>query len=206
MVVVYTSDGIDADGVAYTHLLIPRTTFLRQIAAAESRRTDDGEPMSAVPWEDWGPSGCLQLRLGCQQWSFLMCAVPFGSRFPLAVLDGPDFRSGSVYIFDINPYVARHQRQTLQATRQRHDSESSKAEESGTTSLGQGMLVEDVEAVLPGVVDPDCSSIPYVVYCFKLPYASWEQWHMIQSVVMSMTGFTVKVSIQCRYLQCEVEN
>ena len=56
-----------------------------------------------------------------------------------------------------------------------------------------GAIVEDVEAALPGVVDPECSTIPYVVYRFDVPERL-----EIRSVVMSMTGFTVKVSV-CGY-------
>ena len=60
-------------------------------------------------------------------------------------------------------------------------------------------IVEAIGAVLPGIVDPSCSKIPYAVYRFKLPYDP-EQWEKIHLVVMSMTGFTVKVS-ERTYLQ-----
>ena len=58
--------------------------------------------------------------------------------------------------------------------------------------------MEDIEAILPGVVDPDCSSIPYVAYRIQLPSAPLE-WHLwwydMDVLAMGMTGFTVKVSI-----------
>ena len=93
-----------------------------------------------------------------------------------------------MYVFDINPHVARHQKQ-IRATRKHGDP---------ATVTRMGTIVEDIEGVLPGVVDPDCSSIPYVAYRFKLPYnpREWPDGHSISSVVMSMTGFTVKV---CTY-------
>ncbi|KAM5536873.1 hypothetical protein V8D89_009420 [Ganoderma adspersum] len=66
--------------------------------------------------------------------------------------------------------------------------------DSGWPSLGlrvegQRKIVEDVEAALPGVVDPECAAIPYVVYRFQLPVFPWE--YPIRVVQMSMTGFTV---------------
>ncbi|KAM5541131.1 hypothetical protein V8D89_005060 [Ganoderma adspersum] len=57
-------------------------------------------------------------------------------------------------------------------------------------------VIEDIEAVLPGVIDRDCSSIPYLAYRFKieLPDAplKWElgDAQVIRAVVMAMTGFT----------------
>ena len=62
-------------------------------------------------------------------------------------------------------------------------------------------IIENVEEVLPGVVDPECSRIPFVAYRFKIPDdpGEWQFGHTVRSVVMSMTGFTVKVSV-CGYL------
>ena len=175
-----------------THYLIPRATLLAQIHHAESQQTQTdsdsrrpGPAMQAVPWADWGPQGCLRLSRRNVQVQ-LVVAMPFGTRFPLFVVDESDSRSASVYVFDINPYVARYQRQVLAA--RKHDP---------ATGTSMGTIIEDIEAVLPGVVDPHCSSIPYIVYRFPLPYAP-EEWHVrqfIRAVVMGMTGFTVKVSI-----------
>ena len=93
-----------------------------------------------------------------------------------------------MYVFDINPHVARHQKQ-IRAARKHGDP---------ATVTSMGTTVEDIEGVLPGVVDPDCSSIPYVVYRFSLLYGPGE-WppaagQLISAVVMGMTGFMIKVS------------
>ena len=60
-------------------------------------------------------------------------------------------------------------------------------------------IVEDIGAALSGVIDPECSAIPYVVYRFQLPYMPWE--FPIVAVRMSMTGFTVTVSAS-QHLLC----
>ena len=176
-----------------THYLIPRTVLLAHVRAAESRQTlgTDGGGVHSIPWENWGPQGCLRLR-SCHspQWSLLRL-VPFGSRFPLVVFDDPksNIRVASVYVFDIDPLAARYRRQILEESR----NDSRAVEERGSTAV-----VDNIDEALPGVVDSDCSSIPYVAYRFKLPYNSreWPDGHSISSVVMSMTGFTVKVSIR----------
>ena len=180
-----------------THYLIPRTTLLAQIRVAESRQrhwdtraresVDSGSPgpeVQHISWADWGPHGCLRLsrrRFQAQR----AAAVPFGSRLPLFVVDDSDSRSASVYVFDINPHVARYQSQ-VHAGR-KHD-----------TAAGTGVgIVEDIEAFLPGMVDPGCSSIPYVLYRFPLPSApgGWQIGQFVSAVVMGMTGFTIKVSM-----------
>ena len=84
----------------------------------------------------------------------------------------PDDPSNSVYVFEVNPLSARH-------ARAQHDTLSEST-----------AVVEDVEAVLPGVVDPECAAIPYVVYRFALPRSE----RSISKVQMSMTGFVVTVS------------
>ena len=98
---------------------------------------------------------------------------------------------------DVNPHVARHGRHILATARER---DSWPATSQGAPSRTTG-IVEDIEAVLPGVVDPECSGIPYVVYRFELPYgpAGWRGGHMIGAVIMDMTGFTVRVSISRDY-------
>ncbi|KAM5541123.1 hypothetical protein V8D89_005052 [Ganoderma adspersum] len=168
-------------GERETHLLIPRATLLAQLRAAESAHQTGGSETQAVriPWADWGPQGCLRLSLPSPVSGHR--AVPFGSRFPLFVLDESDPRHAAVCVFDVDPLVARSQRQV---------SSISPPEEpaAGTTTI----IIEDIEAVLPGVVDPDCSSIPYVAYRFQLPHAP-KEWRFIEAVVMGMTGFTIKV-------------
>ncbi|KAM5541132.1 hypothetical protein V8D89_005061 [Ganoderma adspersum] len=175
-----------------THYLVPRATFLTQIRAAESRQidtdTDSGKAAAQsgsvesvpVPWADWGPQGCLRLRLSYAR-SRRAMLIPFGSRMPLVVFDdGPESGSASVFVFDISPLAARRTRQLVAG--------------SGTDSESTRGIVENIGEVLPGVVDPDCSRIPFVAYRFKLPDdpGEWQFGHTIRSVVMSMTGFTVK--------------
>ena len=194
-------EGLEGD--REVHYLFPRTTFLSQIRAAEAQgasrqtpgprdRADRGGVARSVPWADWGKQSCLRLCLCRQHAIHRALFVPSGSRLPLLVVDESDFRRASVYVFDINPHVARYQRQVLVARQQDQDYSASEGSDLGTTGI-----VQDIEAILPGVVDPDCSSIPYVAYRFELPYrpAEWQFGHMIGAVVMSMTGFTVKVSI-----------
>ncbi|PIL28690.1 hypothetical protein GSI_08734 [Ganoderma sinense ZZ0214-1] len=174
-------------GERETHYLIPRATLLAHILDAESRADGDRPKVRSVPWADWGPRGCLRLCLRCPHAVERALMLPFGSRLPLLVVNESDFRSAAVYVFDVNPLIARHQRRVL-ATRQ-HD--SSRSEESGRMGI-----IEDIEAVLPGVVDPHCARIPYVAYRFPLPRGpvGWRLGHMVSAVIMSMTGFTVKMA------------
>ncbi|PIL34945.1 hypothetical protein GSI_02732 [Ganoderma sinense ZZ0214-1] len=198
---VYFEDNSERE----TRYLIPRGTLLAQIQAAESRQTQlqthstsggTGEVMvPAVRWADWGPQGCLRLSLQCMQ-AYRALAMPFSSRLPLFVVDESDreSRSAAVYVFDINPLVARRERQLLAARKQESESAGSEVQPAIETTG----IVEDIEAVLPGVVDPDCSSIPYVAYRFPLPSpdapAEWQRGWFINAVVMGMTGFTIKMA------------
>ncbi|KAI1789999.1 hypothetical protein LXA43DRAFT_1019001 [Ganoderma leucocontextum] len=182
--VVLTHDIHGPEGPWASHLLIPCAALLTQIHSAVSQQAGsadlrgppEGSPV-LVPWKDWGPRGCLRLRLrrNPQQIHHLIRMIPFGSRMPIVEFHDPRFRSSSVYVFDINPLAARH---VLAA----------RGHESETTAI-----VEDVEATLPGVVDPDCSAIPYVVYRFMLPDAPRGRpyGHPVWSVEMSMTGFAI---------------
>ena len=183
-----------------SYLIIPHATLSAQIRMAElsssgpadlNSGTDDTQmdpgPPAPVPWNDWGLHGCLSLRTQPKR-HHIIREVPFGSRMPLVVFEGPDFKRASVYVFDVNPLVARYAR--LQA----HDCQ--------TTTV-----VEDVEAVLPGIVDPRCAAVPYVVYRFELPFASVRPYeHSIQSVEMKMTGFTVTVSMSGLYSLFELRS
>ncbi|KAI1790003.1 hypothetical protein LXA43DRAFT_540985 [Ganoderma leucocontextum] len=178
------------EGEYITHLLIPSTTLLAQVDAAldspDSREHPDTPPVP-VPWKDWGPHGCLRLHVHLASGhvpddiALIPSLIPSGSRMPLVWFEDPNVKRASVYVFEINPLAARHAR--LLAAR----SDGSQAT----------AVVGDVEAALPGVVDPECSAIPYVVYRFRLPYSPLERhhWHRIRSVDMSMTGFTVRVSV-----------
>ena len=91
-------------------------------------------------------------------------------------------------MFDVNPLAARRAQHLLAARREQSELDHEEM-----------AIVGDVEDVLPGVVDPECSAIPYVVYRFKLPYADCSTdssvgGRTIRAVEMSLTGFTVKVS------------
>ncbi|KAM5541124.1 hypothetical protein V8D89_005053 [Ganoderma adspersum] len=191
VVLQFFIEGLEGD--RETHYLFPRATFLAQIRHAESRqaRRADGSRAQSIPWADWGPQGCLRLSMYRQHAIHRARGIPFGSRFPLLIVDESDFRRASVYVFDINPHVARHETR-VPAARQR-DHSASEETDPGTSTAGN---VQDIEAVLRGVVDPDCSSIPYVAYRFGLPYgpAEWQFGHRIGAVVMGMTGFTVKMA------------
>ncbi|KAM5536881.1 hypothetical protein V8D89_009428 [Ganoderma adspersum] len=149
------------------YLIIPYATLRTHIdAAIDSTHSDSPQPLVPVPWEEWGPRGCLQLRLPpIHEHSYHVLLVPSCSRMPVVVLDDP---SNSVYVFEFNPLSARY------ASAQNDGSELT-------------AIVEDVEAVLPGVVDPECAAIPYVVYRFALPPSE----RSICKVQMSMTGFAV---------------
>ncbi|KAM5536874.1 hypothetical protein V8D89_009421 [Ganoderma adspersum] len=156
-------------------------------SAAEHREPEEntGEWEAVrIPWADWGPCGCLRLRLQLPHRTSHVSLLPCGSHTPVVAFRGSDFKTDSIFVFDMNPLAARHAKQVLAL---RHD--QSKPEETA--------IVEDVEAILPGVVDPECSAIPYVVYRFKLPYVSCStDWsaggQTIRAVEMSMTRFTVK--------------
>ncbi|PIL34941.1 hypothetical protein GSI_02728 [Ganoderma sinense ZZ0214-1] len=186
----------DRDAERETHLLIPRATLLAQIRAArESQRTDDGTAATvpSVPWAEWGPQGCLRL---CGQrrapWTLTrgLVSIPFGSRFPLVVFDDPDSecKIASVYVFDVNPFAARWRRQ-VRAGRE-DDSDDAKSESGSAAIVDRG----DIKEVLPGIVDADCSRIPWVAYRFRLPYDSeeWPYGPVVDSVVMTMTGFMIQ--------------
>lgn len=173
--VIVTVLTLDNYGRVYTsYLLIPYTTLSARIRTAELSRPADlgGARESPLPWDDWGPRGCLLLRV--QPELTHIRAVPFGSRMPLVAFEGPDVQRPSVYVFDVNPLAARRAR--LRA----HDDEAT-------------AIVEDIETVFPGVVDPECAAIPYIVYRFELPLEAFDR-HAIRSVEMHTTGFTVTVS------------
>ena len=118
--------------------------------------------------------------------------VPFGSRLPLVVFDSPSFRRASVYVLDVNPVAARPQRQALAVA---HGGGSRGPRKTGAKAMA---VAGRVDRVLRDVVDPECARFPFAAYRFELPYTpqDWRVGHVIQSVVMSMTGFTVKVSIE----------
>ncbi|KAM5541125.1 hypothetical protein V8D89_005054 [Ganoderma adspersum] len=165
-----------------THYLIPRATFLAQIHHAESCQTlpMDANGVRPVPWADWGLNGCLRLRLRSQDAGRHTLGMPFGSRLPLLINDESDFRSAEVYVFDINPHVARHQRQVLAA----REYDSLQSRETGTTAI-----IEDIEAVLPGVVP--CEPV------------EWQYADTIGAVIMNMTGFTVNMAGVSEYEKTE---
>ena len=228
VVLTFVSVGTSAEESSSTsYLLIPCTTLSAQILRAakheHSRRPPDrsgprepepgpspqldatassapGPAPVTVPWSDWGRHGCLRLRTqrAPPRGRSYIPVVPFGSRMPLVAFEGPDFRRVSVYVFDVNRLAARHARQVLatRACRGDHGSTHGSDSESAT---GRMAVVEDVEAVLPGIVDPECSTIPYVAYRFELPYGPSEEpyGHGIQSVEMNMTGFTVRLVSGC---------
>ena len=112
--------------------------------------------------------------------------VPFGSRMPFVAPASTIRVHSSVYVFELNPLAARYGRQLLSSPGR--SPSLCDGSESETTAMA-GAIVEDVEAAVPGVVDPECSTIPYVVYRFDLP----DELKM-RAVVMSMSGFMVLVS------------
>ena len=223
----------DNESKCNTYVLIPRATFASQIRVADSTHSTQRQDMHSsaspnlpmpvpapvsVPWADWGPRGCLRLR----RWSAISqdraTLIPFGSRMPMVVFDGPE-ESASVYVFDVNPLVARSvlaapSRRRAAANEDNNRPGNKEGQEDGEgTSDPQSAVVaalpravtvtglvdrEDIEMVLPGVVDPECAAIPYVLYRFPLPYPSHEESEVppeICKVTMSMAGFTVEVSI-----------
>nr|VWO94555.1 N/A [Ganoderma boninense] len=178
-------------GELTNHLLVPCTTILAGIHAAAAPRHADGDAIDGseqpiVPWEDWGARRCLRLRLReDDQTLYIPYSIPFGSRIPVAVyhrIDG--FTSASIYVFDINPLAARHERARARAARDRASGSDS------TTAV-----VEDVEEALPGVVDSGCSAIPYVVYHFPIAYAPPDPMggYPIWWVEMTVTGFALLI-------------
>ena len=185
--------------------LIPHATILAQIQAAENRKPEepteewDAERFPGewdavrVPWAVWGPSGCLRLQLQLPHRSSRVPLLPCGSRAPVvAFLGCADFKTDAIFVFDVNPLAAHRAKHVLATRRERSELDHEEM-----------AIVEDVEAVRPGVVGPGCSDIPYVVYRFKLPYAdcstdSSAGGRTIRAVEMSLTGFTVKVSMFSR--------
>ncbi|PIL34951.1 hypothetical protein GSI_02738 [Ganoderma sinense ZZ0214-1] len=165
-----------------SHLLIPHSALLAQVkimadSTGSPAPLDGLRGPSPVPWEDWGALRCLRLRvpLAHPGWVHHTSLIPWGSRMPVVAFCGT---SPVVYVVDINPFVARH------ALTRRHDLDSNLESEAAATAI-----VGDVETALPGVFDPDCATIPYVVYRFKIPHSAWGA--AIRVVRMSMTGFTV---------------
>ena len=174
-----------------SHLLIPRAPLAAQIRAAEARQRDGlGEDVASraeslsVPWKDWGPRGCLRLPRCGTPFRGGVRLVPFGSRMPFVAPASTIRVHSSVYVFDLNPLAARHAHQLLSSPGQ-SQCDGSESEATATARA----IVKDVEATLPGVVDPECSAIPYVVYRFDLP----DELRM-RAVVLSMSGFMVLVS------------
>ncbi|PIL34952.1 hypothetical protein GSI_02739 [Ganoderma sinense ZZ0214-1] len=175
-----------------SHLLIPCAALLAQIRAVFDSNPDPLAPPRLVPWRDWGPHRSLRLVLPVHPHpdhiSDYLSLIPYGSRMPVVTFDDPGCTRASVYVFDINPLVVRHALHTLA-------SQSESGESTTATAI-----VEDVEAVLPGVVDPENSAIPFVVYRFGIPLPAVERptWRVIQAVRMSMTGFTVTFGLGLR--------
>ncbi|PIL34974.1 hypothetical protein GSI_02761 [Ganoderma sinense ZZ0214-1] len=165
-----------------TQLLIPCATLLNQIRLVVDLDPASFGPPVLVPWQGWGLHGSLRLLMPVyphpDELGYSISMVPYGSRMPLVTFDDPGYTRASVYVFDINPLTARHARLALAAQ-----------SESGARTTATA-IVEDVEAALPGVVDPDIKGIPFVVYRFELP-PQRPDWPMIRAVRMSMTGFTV---------------
>ena len=180
-----------------TRLLIPCTTLLAQIRAVVDSDSDSDsyDPLEPVPWTDWGSRASLRLWVPPHPPSHDQTALlPYGSRMPIVAFDYAGCTRVSVYVFDINPLVARHCEQLALATHDHDQSESESGE--GPGSATATAVVADVEAALPGVVDAECAAIPFAVYRFGLPSSPPERPAVrgIQAVRMSMTGFTVTVS------------
>ena len=228
----------DSETECNTYVLIPRATLAAQIRAADSesestQRQDMDMGSSAnpnpprprlaavsVPWADWGPRGCLRLRRWGPISQDRATMTSFGSRMPMVVFDGPE-ESAAVYVFDVNPLVARSvlaapSRLCATANDDNNGNNLEGQEDDGeetsdpqtrsavVAALPRAVTVtglvdrEDIEKVLPGVVDPECAAIPYVLYRFPLPDSLHEEAEVppeICKVTMSMAGFTVEVSI-----------
>ncbi|KAM5536880.1 hypothetical protein V8D89_009427 [Ganoderma adspersum] len=184
-----------ADSIHTSILLIPCAILHTQAHAAMSMqavsaRSDAGgpSPVRVVPWKDWGPSACLHLRVPVrpeESVSRSTILIPHGSRMPLVISYSANPNHASIYVVDINPLAARYARSVLRGTAAQGVDESP-----GETAI---VAPEDMERVLPGVVEPECSAIPYAVYRFELPDSptEWPNGHTIRRVQMNMTGFTV---------------
>ncbi|KAM5541118.1 hypothetical protein V8D89_005047 [Ganoderma adspersum] len=170
-----------------THLLIPCTALLGQIRAVVDSDSDSHDPPVLVRWKDWGSRASLRLWVPPHPRSGDItrqtALVPYGSRMPIVAFDDAGCTRMSVYVFDINPLAARHERLTLAA----------QSKSGGATTATA--VVADVEAALPGVVDAECAAIPFVVYRFGLPPSPAPERPAVRGIIravrMSMTGFTV---------------
>ena len=199
-----------------TYILIPRATLAAHIRAASSTlrhsTSRTAHPPVSVPWAEWGPPGCLRLRPRSALFQSDAELAAFGSRMPVVVFDGPEEESASVYVFDVNPLVARSVLAARRATGERKEGEDREDGDEETPNLERGVNIlpravtvtavvdgsgDIIEEVLPGVVDPECAAIPYAVYRFPLPFFRGVQAPaapLICEVTMGMAGFTVKVS------------
>ena len=147
-----------------SYLLIPYAALLAQIRTvvdSSDSASHDSDPPALIPWRDWGAHVCLRLRVPQQRRFGCVFLVPYGSQMPILGFDDPERTRAAVYVLDINPLAARDALSTARA------GQSASAAESGG-GLGSGAaataVVADVEAALPGIVDPECSAIPFVVY------------------------------------------
>nr|VWP01628.1 N/A [Ganoderma boninense] len=206
--VVLTYD-LAMDGSAWparsrtSYLLIPCAALLAHLRLVSVvGASPDPDPPAPVPWEAWGPLMSLRLWAAvhphADHFPGSIALVPYGSRMPVVVFEGPDCTRASVCVFETNPLVVRHARAIARSNSDLNsEAGSGGILESRTRATVGSAIVEDVEAALPGVVDPECSAIPFVVYRFGIPLDMEEEQHasrMIQAVRMSMTGFTVTVS------------
>ena len=192
-----------------TYNLIPRATLAAHIRAAGAH------PRVLVPWEEWGPRGCLRLQPQSSLFQGDVELTAFGSRMPIMLFDGPEEESASVYVFDVNPLVVRSVLAARRATGDQEDDGDQETPdlERGVDALPRAVIMtavvdggkDIIEEVLPGVVDPECAAIPYVVYRFPLPDSRRADSMVppeIRQVSMSMAGFTVKVSHPLRRGTC----
>lgn len=104
-------------------------------------------------------------------------------------LDYPSSKNASVYVFDVNPLAVRFKKRVLTAARE------GRSDGIERRSLA---IVDNIEEVFPDVIDGECSRIPYVAYRLNIPYdpEEWPHWLMVGSVVMSVTGFTIEISVR----------
>ena len=192
-----------------SYLLIPYAALLAQIRTvvdSSDSASHDSDPPALIPWRDWGAHVCLRLRVPQQRRFGCVFLVPYGSQMPILGFDDPERTRASVYVFDVNPLAARHALFTARASQ----SASTAGSEGGQGPVATAAaVVADVEAALPGIVDPECSAIPFVVYRFPLPPPPLEgparraTASRISAIRMSMTGFTVTVSLcfpHCAFL------
>ncbi|KAM5535810.1 hypothetical protein V8D89_010533 [Ganoderma adspersum] len=174
-------------------LLVPHVTLLARIQAASELapgwQAEDEGPMD---WDDWGPCGCLHLQLP----QSCIVLTPFGLHMPMVVFNGdadPEPRSMSVYMFDLNPLTARFLCTTRSAQCNDTDAALQDMDLEGTALIADVNV--DVEVALPGVINPECSAILYIVYHFSVPLppeVEWHDGHAIYSMQMCMTRFVVK--------------